>query len=42
MHATPISAAFFILASGGSAYLLYNRIGLPAHKVIRLLAGLVL
>ena len=42
MHATPISAAFFILASGGSAYLLSGLIGLPAGRVPRALLCLVL
>jgi hypothetical protein len=42
VHPTPISAAVFFLASGGSGYLLSSRIGLPKDKVIRALAGLVL
>jgi hypothetical protein len=42
VHPTPISAALFILASGGSAYLLSGLIGLPASTVPRGLSCLVL
>ena len=42
MHASPISAVFFVLASGGSAYLLSGRLGSPSHKAVRALAALVL
>ncbi len=43
MHATtPVSAAFVILSSGVSAYLLSRHTGLPPGKAVRLLAALVL